>query len=67
MLNYGEVYFIDSGNLFCKVIFYVILFFWIEEKKDMKDFKYLIYVCLKKGLILVLEYGYRLVVLLLLG
>ena len=57
--NYGEVYFTDSGNLPCKAILYAILPLWTEEKKDTKDIKHLIHVCLKKGLILASEHGHR--------
>ena len=57
--NYGEVYFTDSGNLPCKAILHAILPLWTEEKKDTKDLKHLIHVCLKKGLILASEHGHR--------
>lgn len=39
MLKYGEVFVIGSGNLFCKVVFYVILFLWIDGEEDKKKFK----------------------------
>ena len=57
--KYGEAFFTDGGNLPCKAVLHVILPLWIEEKKDTKELKHLIHMCLKEGLILASEHGHK--------